>query len=64
MFGPSYNYGIDFRYCTAYTERVIDRQSADLAKQLAAEFKIVAVVGPRQSGKTHAVSWTNIRMAR
>jgi len=31
---------------------VINRQSADLAQQLAREFKIVAVVGPRQSGKT------------
>jgi predicted AAA+ superfamily ATPase len=31
---------------------MIDRQSADLAKKLACEFKVVAVVGPRQAGKT------------
>ncbi len=31
---------------------MITRQSAELAKQLAGEFKLVAVVGPRQSGKT------------
>lgn len=31
---------------------MIPRQSAVLANQLASEFKIVAVVGPRQSGKT------------
>lgn len=31
---------------------MITRQSAELAKKLAGEFKLVAVVGPRQSGKT------------
>jgi len=31
---------------------VITRQAADLAKKMANEFKVVAVVGPRQSGKT------------
>ena len=28
------------------------RQSAQLARTLAREFKVVAVIGPRQSGKT------------
>lgn len=31
---------------------MIPRQSADLARTLAREFKVVAIVGPRQSGKT------------
>ena len=31
---------------------MISRQSAKLAKKLAREFKVVAVVGPRQAGKT------------
>jgi predicted AAA+ superfamily ATPase len=49
----NYRCGIEFHFCKVrLAATMITRQATDLCLQLASEFKALAVVGPRQAGKT------------